>query len=536
MFIRHPFGFAVRRGCCIRSVACSGVPDIRVTRRRPPAPPPPATPVVTTLSVAESLESTAYCVVDPDGATLVTVGFCWTPNPDVAPTVEDNSLQQPYTTPEFSIASIEGPREQRNYGRSFVIDSAGTIWYSADTYPFYTGLCLLDGTLVATWSLDGSSIVERPIESLWYDDVLVAWDFDNGKLCAAKPLWIKRGAPTTQYVVSVLTNNKTLCTVGAHRVLPVDSSSGFTPVQASQRVVTLNTHTLEVGSAVVASQTLNVVDGPPRTSHNIITDRHLNLFADGVLTSCRFNNRKPIVTSTLTFAQDGVGDANDETATTSNDEERQAYVRGLRASSAPAELQAQAAAYILNMWRTRARSVLFLDHQGVMRVDPVATPGHLADFHPQAVQGLNVLLEADPALEVVLISDWQHWVPLPVMQEFYTGQGVLRPPVAYAGGGGAVPCRCGRVLQWLGEQCKPLPSLELHRVPPPKINCGDALSVSWPPCSDNGIGARWLAIDDLPLATHLPEAHTLQTEPRVGLTDPAVVAQAKAKMWWLRHA
>ena len=77
--------------------------------------------------------------------------------------------------------------------------------------------------------------------------------------------------------------------------------------------------------------------------------------------------------------------------------------------------------------------ILFLDHQGVMRLDPVrwsTGKPELQDFDIDAVKNINdIILETD--CEIVVSSDWKLWVDLSEMQDFYIRQGMLKSPIGY---------------------------------------------------------------------------------------------------------
>jgi len=80
--------------------------------------------------------------------------------------------------------------------------------------------------------------------------------------------------------------------------------------------------------------------------------------------------------------------------------------------------------------------ILFLDHQGVMflklgiwpntRIKPL-------DFDVEAVSVLNNIIE-ETDCEIVVSSDWNMWVTLEEMGNFYIKQGILKKPIGYAFG------------------------------------------------------------------------------------------------------
>ena len=55
------------------------------------------------------------------------------------------------------------------------------------TVDLYLLVCIAGGTLVPL--ADGTT---KAIEDITYDDELLVWDFDEGKLSSAKPAWVKK--------------------------------------------------------------------------------------------------------------------------------------------------------------------------------------------------------------------------------------------------------------------------------------------------------------------------------------------------------
>lgn len=228
-------------------------------------------------------------------------------------------------------------------GVLFAQASTGIVGYSWPPQNFFGGgPCLLRDTTIAVWAAGrpgtGRCVIHKAIQDVWYDDDLVVWDFDEGCLAAARPLWIKAAQdvggvdnPLTWYSQVTLNNGTTLNTVGLHRVF--DATNGmFTPVHAhvdaygardgtgsgvgmTTRVLALDavvagddteTETPRIPS--LAAATIVSIDpvhvtppSAPVQYYNIYTDRHANLFANGVLTSCRYNNRARIDSEHMTF-------------------------------------------------------------------------------------------------------------------------------------------------------------------------------------------------------------------------------------------
>ena len=147
--------------------------------------------------------------------------------------------------------------------------------------------CLLKGTLIRL-----ANGQDKPIEEITYDDELLVWDFDNGKFASAKPLWIKTPQASTYYFKNVLASGKTLLTTGqsktgwGHRMFDFSKQTfKYTTETVSDRIFTLDGIDFHKSCERIEDECEH---------YNIITEKHFNLFANGILTSCSYNNIYPI--------------------------------------------------------------------------------------------------------------------------------------------------------------------------------------------------------------------------------------------------
>lgn len=128
---------------------------------------------------------------------------------------------------------------------------------------------------------------EKAVEDIEYSDELLVWDFDNGCFASAKPLWIKKVQVSHEYNLVKFDNGVELKTVGNHRIFNVDSQK-FT--------YTMNEEDTPIGTTTFMSDgtTAKLIERrvvkEEVNYYNIITDYHMNLFANGILTSLRLNN------------------------------------------------------------------------------------------------------------------------------------------------------------------------------------------------------------------------------------------------------
>lgn len=168
----------------------------------------------------------------------------------------------------------------------FYVDGAGYTHYAAPyTQELGGGPCLVEGTMI-TMS-DGT---HRAIETIQHGELIRTWNFDLGEFSEAHPIWIKQAEETNGRNIFTFSDGTVLQTVGHH---VFNKQAGrFTYLVKDETpvgTVTFNEHGEEI---TLVSKEI-VVDTPTRY-YNVWTQYHLNLFANGILTSNRFNNMYPI--------------------------------------------------------------------------------------------------------------------------------------------------------------------------------------------------------------------------------------------------
>jgi len=195
-------------------------------------------------------------------------------DPIVTSDIVDGVYSQAIPYQSFSNQTVEV--------RAYVIYGQGEKIYSAIRTIFIDYVpCFAAGTQITL--ANGS---KKAIESITYADDLLVWDFDQGKQSSAKPAWIKQPQAIPDYNHARFadgTELKTLQVVKGHRVFCADTNQfefvGLLPVGS--------TVVKESGTTTLAS--VEHVHGMINY-HNIITEHHMNLYANDVLTSTGFNN------------------------------------------------------------------------------------------------------------------------------------------------------------------------------------------------------------------------------------------------------
>ena len=145
--------------------------------------------------------------------------------------------------------------------------------------------CILKDTLI---TLHDNS--KKVIQDITYNDELLVWNFDEGKYDMAKPLWIKKTQMSSYYYRCELDNGTILNLVGSngkcHRLFSIKDGMFLSATDMVGKAIYTENGVAKVISCERVEKEVEF--------YNIITDYHMNLFANGVLTSCRYNNIYPI--------------------------------------------------------------------------------------------------------------------------------------------------------------------------------------------------------------------------------------------------
>ena len=178
-----------------------------------------------------------------------------------------------------------------SFVRTFVEDSSLFALYSVagnGTTTVDNMNCFVEGTEITL--ADGS---RKKVEDITMDDELLVWNFYEGKFDTAKPMWIMQPKEASRYNLVTFENGTTLGLVGSngfHRIYN-DEAKAFTYTGTEDTPNSTTTFCDDGFKTIVVAQ--EIVEQKVRY-YNIITEKHYNLFANGILTSCRLSNRYAI--------------------------------------------------------------------------------------------------------------------------------------------------------------------------------------------------------------------------------------------------
>lgn len=156
-------------------------------------------------------------------------------------------------------------------------------------------MCLIEGTQITL--ADGTT---KAIEDITYDDELLVWNFYEGKFDKAKPTWIKVEEVAPRYCLVKFSNGAEVGFVGPgehtrqsdggrgyHRIFNKEAGA-FTYVGTEETPNGTTTFAQNGTFPTVISQ--EIVEKEVKF-YNVITENHYNIFANGILTSCRLSNK-----------------------------------------------------------------------------------------------------------------------------------------------------------------------------------------------------------------------------------------------------
>lgn len=256
----------------------------------------------------------------------------------------------------------EGPLEEANFGNGYLsVVHAGNntkditfvglqngggqgfyITFSApgyiDSNPLYGGIrvyCVSKNTFVYIYDEKKKKKRKKKIQDVTYDDLLLVWDFDNGKFAYAKPLWIKAKEEANTYNLLRFSDGSTLKTINQHRIFNVEKGMFTYPMSNDTPI---GTTTLNSKGKLVKLISKEVINKKVEY-YNIITDYHINLFTNDILTSCRFSNLYKI--ENLKYIKNNV--INNDTNLFSNIDEK--WINGLRLKEQPLDINRDNADY-----------------------------------------------------------------------------------------------------------------------------------------------------------------------------------------------
>ena len=217
-------------------------------------------------------------VVSEGSAPVTERGFVLSNSPN--PTIADGKDMKGSGLGTFTATNDSTPGNISGdlYVRAYAINSVGVAYGNNIMITVY--VCLAKGTTVLLFN--GRT---KLIEDIDYDDELLVWNFDQGRFDRARPLYIMEEGAASRYNLLRFSDGSHLRTILQHRIFNKQAGRFTYPMTDETPVGTI---TFTSGGEAVLVQKEVVTE--PVLYYNVITDFHMNLFANGVLTSVGYNN------------------------------------------------------------------------------------------------------------------------------------------------------------------------------------------------------------------------------------------------------
>lgn len=200
-----------------------------------------------------------------------------------------SSYSTTYARQESQICCIFLVGKRKDNSEWDILD-CDTFTYSRDVYT-----CFKEDTEITL-----SDLSKKKIQDITYNDKLLVWDFDNGCMNVDNVFWIKKEETADYYYHITLENGNTIDLIGSngkcHRLFNYDDQI----FESATDLIGKNIYTRQGIFKVVDCVRINEAC----KFYNIITENHINLFANDMLTSCKYNNAMPIVN--MRFVKDDV--------------------------------------------------------------------------------------------------------------------------------------------------------------------------------------------------------------------------------------
>lgn len=153
-----------------------------------------------------------------------------------------------------------------------------------------TGSCFLQGTKITL--ADGS---KKNVEDLTYDDDLLVWNFDEGRSDTAKPVWLSVAQPNDMYSRVTFADGTVLDSISpalGHRIYSVESNSFVSTMPKSTPSGTTTMKEDETNTTLVNREMVKTSED--LNFYGVLTNVHMNCYANGILTSYPMNNIYPM--------------------------------------------------------------------------------------------------------------------------------------------------------------------------------------------------------------------------------------------------
>lgn len=234
------------------------------------------------------INSITVNVTSDGGSPITQRGIVFSVGPDVALGLSPSNTEIADLgdgVGEFTLTNIDTSDFlfETVYLKAFATNELGTEY--SEAISFEPNICLAKGTKILL-----SNGINKNIEDITYDDNILVWNFDDGKFDSSYPLWIKKQESTKKYNLLKFSDGSELKTISQHRIFNKEAGKFTYPMTNDTPIGTTTFNNLNEEIILISKEIIN----EEIEYYNLITNYHINIFANGILTSCRYNNIYPI--------------------------------------------------------------------------------------------------------------------------------------------------------------------------------------------------------------------------------------------------
>lgn len=143
------------------------------------------------------------------------------------------------------------------------------------------GVCLAENTLITM--ADGT---KKPIQEIDYDDLLLVWSYELGKLVYEYPIWIEKEGTADSYQLTTFSDGSTLKTVGAHAIFNKDLNMYVSVTDKDNFKVGTNVLKLSDDNKYISVKVKDIKIVEENVKYYYVAStRYYNVFANDFLTS-----------------------------------------------------------------------------------------------------------------------------------------------------------------------------------------------------------------------------------------------------------
>lgn len=141
--------------------------------------------------------------------------------------------------------------------------------------------CLIEGTLVKL--ADGS---EKPIEEVTYDDLLLVWSYEEGKVVTRHPVWIEKEAETNSYQINEFSDGTVLKTTAGHGVFSVELNRFVSVDNRKEFYVGMHIYKLDENQNLKSVEVTKISTKKEKAKYyHVVSTEFYNIFANDLLTT-----------------------------------------------------------------------------------------------------------------------------------------------------------------------------------------------------------------------------------------------------------